>query len=60
MNGLHLPSLQPHTPNLPPPQSSMYTGVAHPFGHWDAILDKAKEYVRDTIAVLREAHGAPK
>jgi len=36
----------------------VYKGVAHPFGHWDAVLDKAKEYVQDTIRVLRTAHVA--
>ncbi|KAE9966360.1 hypothetical protein BLS_007053 [Venturia inaequalis] len=39
-----------------PSTYKMYAGVAHPFGHWDAILNKAKEYVKDTIAVIKEAH----
>jgi acetyl esterase/lipase len=38
-------------------QIKIYEGVAHPFGHWDGELEKAKEYVRDTIAVLRRAHA---
>ena len=25
-------------------------------GHWDGELDKAKEYVRDTLDELRRAH----
>lgn len=34
----------------------VYEGVGHPFGHWDGELDKAKEYVKDTIKALREAY----
>jgi len=37
----------------------MYAGVAHPFAHWEGVLDKAKEYVRDTISTLRHAHSTP-
>ncbi|KAL3417400.1 alpha beta hydrolase fold protein [Phlyctema vagabunda] len=35
----------------------VYEGVGHPFGHWDGELDKAKEYVRDTIQALKGAYG---
>ena len=37
----------------------MYAGVAHPFAHWEGVLDKAKEYVEDTISMLRQAYSTP-
>jgi len=40
-----------------PSEIKMYAGVAHPFAHWDGVLDKAKEYVQGTINVLRKAHS---
>lgn len=42
-----------------PSTYKMYAGVAHPFAHWEGVLDKAKEYVKDTISVLRKAHSTP-
>lgn len=36
----------------------VYKGVAHPWGHWDGELEKAKEYVADTFTALRKAHEA--
>jgi len=41
-----------------PSKVKVYKGVCHPWGHWDGELDKAKEYVRDTLQDLREAHSA--
>ncbi|RDW77962.1 hypothetical protein BP5796_05814 [Coleophoma crateriformis] len=35
----------------------VYEGVGHPFGHWDGELDKAKEFVRDSMAVLKDVYG---
>lgn len=35
----------------------IYEGVAHPFGHWDGELEKGKEYVKDTLAVLQKVHA---
>ncbi|RDW85198.1 hypothetical protein BP6252_02788 [Coleophoma cylindrospora] len=35
----------------------VYEGVGHPWSHWDGELDKAKEFVRDSLAVLRDAYG---
>ena len=40
-----------------PSKIKVYKGVCHPWGHWDGELDKAKEYVRDTLAELRRAHA---
>jgi len=34
----------------------IYEGVAHPFGHWDGELERGKEYVNDTLVVLRAVH----
>lgn len=34
----------------------VYEGCGHPFAHWDGELEKAKEFVRDTIAAMREAY----
>lgn len=34
----------------------IYKGVCHPFGHMDGELEKAKEYVADTLEVLKKAH----
>lgn len=34
----------------------VYEGCGHPFGHWDGQLDKAKEYVQDTIVTLKKAY----
>ena len=34
----------------------VYQGVCHPWGHWDGQLDKAKEYVNDTIDALKRAY----
>jgi len=42
-----------------PSTYKMFPGVAHPFGHWEGVLDRAKEYVKDTINVLRQAHSTP-
>jgi len=42
-----------------PSEIKMYKGVAHPYAHWDGVLDKAKEYVQDTVSVLRKAHSVP-
>lgn len=35
----------------------VYDGVGHPFGRWDGELDKAKEFVQDTITVLKKAYS---
>lgn len=35
----------------------VFKGVAHPWGHWDGELEKAKEYVADTFHALQDAHG---
>ncbi|KAH7384732.1 alpha beta hydrolase fold-3 domain-containing protein [Cadophora sp. MPI-SDFR-AT-0126] len=37
-------------------QLKVYEGVGHPFGHWDGELEKAKEFVQDTIAALKKAY----
>jgi len=34
----------------------VYEGCGHPFSHWDGELEKAKEFVRDTIAALKKAY----
>lgn len=34
----------------------VYEGCGHPFGHWDGQLDKAKEFVQDTILALKTAY----
>jgi len=39
-----------------PSTLKVYEGCGHPFGHYDGELDKAKEFVRDTIAALRKAY----
>jgi acetyl esterase/lipase len=39
-----------------PSELKVYEGCGHPFGHYDGELDKAKEFVRDTIAALRKAY----
>ena len=39
-----------------PSTVKVYEGVCHPWGHWDGQLDKAKEYVDDTIDVLKKAY----
>ncbi|KAG4438993.1 hypothetical protein IFR05_005509 [Cadophora sp. M221] len=38
-------------------QLKIYEGVGHPFGHWDGELDKAKEFVQDTIVALKKAYS---
>lgn len=35
----------------------VYQGVCHPWGHWDGELEKAKDYVRSTLADIKEAHS---
>jgi acetyl esterase/lipase len=40
-----------------PSTIKIYKGVAHPFGHWDGELEKAKEYVADTFKALRTVHA---
>lgn len=40
-----------------PSKVKVYEGVAHPWGHWDGELSKAQEYVRHTIADLKDAHS---
>jgi acetyl esterase/lipase len=39
-----------------PSKLKVYEGCGHPFGVWDGELEKGKEYVRDTVDVLREAY----
>ncbi|KAN0104771.1 alpha beta hydrolase fold-3 domain containing protein [Hyaloscypha variabilis] len=39
-----------------PSTLKIYEGCGHPFGHWDGQLDKAKEYVQDTIVALQKAY----
>ncbi|PMD23436.1 alpha beta hydrolase fold-3 domain-containing protein [Hyaloscypha hepaticicola] len=39
-----------------PSTLKVYEGCGHPFGHWDGELDKAKEYMQDTIAALKKAY----
>jgi len=39
-----------------PSTLKVYDGCGHPFSHWDGELEKAKEFVRDTIAVLKKAY----
>jgi acetyl esterase/lipase len=34
----------------------VYEGCGHPFGHWDGELEKAKEFVRDTLEAMKEAY----
>jgi len=34
----------------------VYEGCGHPFGHWDGELDKAKDFVRCSIAALKKAY----
>ncbi len=41
-----------------PSTLQVYEGCGHPFGHWDGELDKAKEFVQDTIEALKEAYTA--
>ncbi|KAH9208815.1 alpha beta hydrolase fold-3 domain-containing protein [Leptodontidium sp. 2 PMI_412] len=38
-------------------QLKVYEGVGHPFGHWDGELDKAKEFIQDTIVALKKAYS---
>ncbi len=40
-----------------PSRVKIYKGVCHPWGHWDGELEQAKDYVRSTIAHLKEAHS---
>jgi acetyl esterase/lipase len=40
-----------------PSKLKVYEGCGHPFGHWDGELEKAKEFVKDTFAALREAYN---
>jgi len=39
-----------------PTTLTVYEGCGHPFGHWEAELDKAKKFLRNNIAALREAY----
>lgn len=39
-----------------PSELTVYEGCGHPFAHYDGELDKAKEFVRDSIAALRKAY----
>lgn len=39
-----------------PSTLKVYEGCGHPFGHWDGQLDKAKEFVQDTMNALRKAY----
>jgi acetyl esterase/lipase len=39
-----------------PSTLKVYEGCGHPFGHWDGQLDKAKEFVQDTISALKNAY----
>lgn len=41
-----------------PSTLKVYKGVGHPWGHWDAELDKAKEFVQDSIDALKKAFTA--
>ena len=41
-----------------PSRINVYKGVCHPWGHWDGELEKAKDYVRNTLDDLRNAHAA--
>ncbi|TVY71452.1 AB hydrolase superfamily protein [Lachnellula suecica] len=36
-----------------PSTLKIYEGCGHPFGGWDGELDKAKEFVQDTISALK-------
>lgn len=36
----------------------VYEGCGHPFGHWDGELDKAKEFVVDTVGALKRSYTA--
>lgn len=39
-----------------PSTLKVYEGCGHPFGHWDGQLDKAKEFLQDTIGALKKAY----
>lgn len=39
-----------------PSTLKVYEGCGHPFGHWNGELEKAKEYVQDTIRALKNAY----
>lgn len=39
-----------------PSTLKIYEGVGHAFGGWDGELDKAREYVQDTIDALKQAY----
>lgn len=39
-----------------PSTVKVYDGCGHPFGHWNGQLEKAKEYVQDTINALKRAY----
>lgn len=39
-----------------PSTLTVYEGCGHPFGHWNGQLDKAREFVQDTIDALRKAY----
>lgn len=41
-----------------PSTLKVYEGCGHPFAHWDGELDKAKEFVVDTIVALKTAYSA--
>jgi acetyl esterase/lipase len=34
----------------------VYEGCGHPFAHWDGELEKAREFVRDSLGALRSAY----
>ena len=40
-----------------PSRVKVYQGVCHPWGHMDGELEKAKDYVRSTLADLKQAHS---
>ena len=40
-----------------PSTIKVYQGVAHPWGKWDGELEKGKEYVKDTVEVLKRVHA---
>lgn len=39
-----------------PSNLKVYKGVGHPFGHWDGELEAAKEFVHDTLEILKKAY----
>jgi len=39
-----------------PSTLKIYEGCGHPFGHWDGELDKAKEFLQDTLSAMKTAY----